>query len=36
MTAPPAEEPRTRTYIQVIAVEILVITALFFLGRYFG
>jgi hypothetical protein len=44
MSAPRAEQPRsepgekglTRTYIQVIVIEAIVILALFCLGRYFA
>ena len=44
MSAPPAEPraaqsgelDRSRTYIQVLVIEVLVITSLYFLGRYFG
>ena len=30
------ESDRSRTYIQVLLVEVIVITSLYFLGRYFG
>ena len=30
------ESDLSRTYIRVLLVEVLVITSLFFLGRYFG